>query len=391
MSEVDLRERLSNLSKQQYEVLKLLCEGLDYAAIAERLYIVRGTVRAHAYKIRDTLEVANNLELLSKYAPLLTEEKPSPSRESPEAEPPQKPAAIERDEELVQEQTGAEFGPVSIPERVRSRRLPVLFIGAIAGLCLAAVVTVVVTYAVRGILSGMEQAQATEQSEVLVVEVTREVTVGATMDSSAQPASTARPAAMATVAPENTPTLLPPSPTPEPTDTPIPPSPTPAPSATPSPTLTPLPTATSTPLPPTEPPDTPPGSMLEVGDSWRQNGVRLKLKETNLSPKCVSFLFDFYNDTDHQMVVKIDPDAFSVQDNRGQRWTLTSISDWIICDTREIYIDEQSETVDPGDNYGAHWFGFLGATTDERVNEVIITVGKMSQIDNARWRVPIYN
>jgi hypothetical protein len=117
----------------------------------------------------------------------------------------------------------------------------------------------------------------------------------------------------------------------------------------------------------------------------------MKLIETNLSPDCVSFRFDFFNDTNHEVMVTMDPEAFSVQDNLGQRWRLVSVSDWTICDTRGIYIEEQSGAVDPGDNFGPHWFGFEGPVTDTRVDEVVISVERVNQISNAKWRVPVYN
>jgi len=168
-----------------------------------------------------------------------------------------------------------------------------------------------------------------------------------------------------TATPQDTLTLVPPTSSPVPADTPVP--------------------------TPTEPSDTPPGSILEVGASWYQNGVRLKLEETQLSPNCLSILIDFYNETAHQLVLVIDLEEISAEDNLGQRWPPVSLSDWIICDTRGIYTDKQSETVDPGDNYGAHWIGFEGPVTDSRVTEVVVTVQRMSQISNAKWRIPIYH
>jgi len=172
--------------------------------------------------------------------------------------------------------------------------------------------------------------------------------------------------------PMATSTLVPPTPTPAPTDTPVPPTPT----------LVPTPTV---------PRNTPPGSILEVGESWRQNDVRLKLKEPYLSSNCVAGLFDFYNDTDHQIVAVMDLDEIYAEDNLGQRWPLVSISDWTICDTRGIYTEDQIETVNPDDNFGAHWIGFKGPATDTRVTELIVTFTSMSQISNAKWRIPIYH
>jgi DNA-binding CsgD family transcriptional regulator len=370
MSKQDFPTRLSQLTERQYEVLELFCAGLDDRAIADKLCLAETTVRKHMHDIRRQLGAADNVEIMRKYCPLLRGEEPPPATTDEAGQPEHEPElGMPRNEKLFLQE----------PEPPRPNRYLLLLMGVILGACLVVASTACLLYAFREAL-GM--GTAPQVTQVLVGE-DRKVTVEVTsVLAPTQPTITSgadvSPTVADTATPQNTETPVPPSPTPEPTYTPVPPTPTPIPTDTPIPT-------------PTVPPDTPPGSVLEVGDSWRQNGVRLKLIETNLSSECVSFSFDFYNETNHQMVVEIDPEAFSVRDNLGQQWELVSISDWTICDTRGIYVEKQSETVDPGDNYGAHWFGFKGPVTDSRVNEVVITVEKISQISNARWRVPIYN
>ena len=55
------------LSDRENEVLQLLSDGLLYKEIAERLYIVHGTVRQHIHRIYEKLHVHNRTEAVNKY------------------------------------------------------------------------------------------------------------------------------------------------------------------------------------------------------------------------------------------------------------------------------------------------------------------------------------
>jgi len=191
-----------------------------------------------------------------------------------------------------------------------------------------------------------------------------------------------------------------------PTPSPVPPIPTPivivvtaTPQAVPTlvpPTLTPAPTDTPVPPTPTVSSNTPPESILEVGESWQQNDVRLRLDEVDLdaSRECLTLMFNLFNDTDHTIVVAIGTQHFSVVDNLGRQWRFSSIGFCLYgCSGRS---EEIVDTVDAGERFRTEgcdtWkASFDGSVTDTRVDEVIVTVDGLSQISNARWRIPIYH
>ena len=145
------------------------------------------------------------------------------------------------------------------------------------------------------------------------------------------------------------------------------------------------------------PENTIPGSILETGDSWKQNGVRLRLEGVHFRPtdECVTLSFNFFNDTDHVVVVTIEEEDFSARDNLDRRWRLITISEGgTSC--REGWISELSDAVAAGERfrttgYDAWAVSFAGFLTDTSVNEVIVTIDGLSQISNARWRIPIYH
>jgi len=207
----------------------------------------------------------------------------------------------------------------------------------------------------------------------------------------AEPAETQEPAHATNTVPL-TPSPVPPTPTPivivvtaTPQDTPTlaPLTPTPAPTNTPaSPT-------------PTVPSNTPPESILEVGESWQQNDIRLRLDEVDLdaSRECLTLMFNLFNDTDHTIVVTINSQNLSVVDNLERRWRFSSIGFCTYgCSGRS---EEIVDTVEAGERFRTEgcdtWkVSFNAHLTDTNVNEVIVTVDGLSQISNARWRIPIY-
>lgn len=76
-------ERFSRLSMREREVVALICEGLDNAAIGERLFVSPNTARTHVQNILRKLDVTSRLEaasmvntfgLLDRFAVVATEE-----------------------------------------------------------------------------------------------------------------------------------------------------------------------------------------------------------------------------------------------------------------------------------------------------------------------------
>ena len=57
MSEEEAIHKLSALTERQFEVLKLVCEGLSYKLVGEELYISENTVKTHMGNIYVKLEL----------------------------------------------------------------------------------------------------------------------------------------------------------------------------------------------------------------------------------------------------------------------------------------------------------------------------------------------
>ena len=82
-----------------------------------------------------------------------------------------------------------------------------------------------------------------------------------------------------------------------------------------APTTTFLPTSTFV-------PDTPPGSILELGDEWRQNGVGLRLTRYELYPedsygKTFGVGFEFWNYTNEDLIVSYTKNDFLATTGAG--------------------------------------------------------------------------
>ncbi len=62
--EVNLSE--TGISKREYEVLKLISEGLSNQEIAEKLFVSTNTIKTHTSRLFEKLEVKNRTQALIK-------------------------------------------------------------------------------------------------------------------------------------------------------------------------------------------------------------------------------------------------------------------------------------------------------------------------------------
>ncbi|HEX5152812.1 MAG TPA: ATP-binding protein [Parafilimonas sp.] len=62
----ELSAKLYNLSSREMEIAKLVCEGIKYKEIAERLFIAERTVTKHVQNIFEKVGVTNKVELINK-------------------------------------------------------------------------------------------------------------------------------------------------------------------------------------------------------------------------------------------------------------------------------------------------------------------------------------
>jgi hypothetical protein len=170
----------------------------------------------------------------------------------------------------------------------------------------------------------------------------------------------------------------------------------PPPTSEPSPTIE--PSATTQPSP-TPIQNTAPGTLLEVGQGWRQDGLVLTLDDTyflfsNTSDCKIGLQFYIENYTMSSIIVTVRPNQFELEDNLGNQWRNTGLDMATGCpdfETRTF-----SDEVEPGETfpvsgYSTFKVGFNGPTTDPAVEYVIVTVSNLLTFNGASWKIPIIN
>jgi hypothetical protein len=215
-----------------------------------------------------------------------------------------------------------------------------------------------------------------------------------------------------TPTPTDTPTYTP-TETPGPTDTSIPtltstPTEIPEPTTTPTliPTDTPIPTftatSTNTPNPTPTESATPSGTVLAPGESLEQNGLVLTMSDYfyDVEQECIGMWFRIKNEGGHEIIVSGKARNFKAVDNLGRSWSLRKLSPSIYdkCDPT-VNEDELTFSLAPNEELTTSQFftirgfivGFTGYLTDRQVEYVDISVDDLSQITNARWRIPVHH
>jgi hypothetical protein len=140
-------------------------------------------------------------------------------------------------------------------------------------------------------------------------------------------------------------------------------------------------TATSTPVP-TELPFTPPGSVLAVGDTWRQGEVSLTLDKVLLNPSDLRPSFTLRNEGSQRIIGSYTTNKnIKVEDNLG-----------IVYTVGPYYRIKRDFTLDPGESYTINGgLPYDGDLANKMVEWVLITVDDISSIQNARWKVNVYH
>jgi hypothetical protein len=204
--------------------------------------------------------------------------------------------------------------------------------------------------------------------------------------------STSTPLTSIAQAPLLSPTYSPTSTdSPAPTDTPLPTN-TPMP---PTPTNTSAPTAT--PEPPTPTPGTPPGTILEVGQTWFQDGWELRLNSFDIGASISFPSFKLTNTSQDKRSTRYSVDNVTAIDNRGRKLPVGGVSENFgayQCNNNAVV----PLVMDPGESTSIYipcsqgTFGDMSVvadTTDPGLTEIIIKVDGISGIQNARWHVSI--
>lgn len=167
-----------------------------------------------------------------------------------------------------------------------------------------------------------------------------------------------------------------------------------------NPRPSPIPTATPIPAP-TPIPDTVPGTILEVGQTWRQGGLELRLIESELSIEGergpgVLLWFRLTSLRPQSIPVRFSSENFSAANNRGQRLQLCYTNLYERCfswNPLTVVLGSGDGIYLPSGNNdtGSHRIFVRSDIVDPAMTEIMVTVSGISSISNARWRIPIYH
>lgn len=349
MAANDPLSRFDTLTDRQKEVLHWVCQGLPYREIGEILFISEATVKSHMGNIyvklglSDLPPINRTATLFEVYCALLEKRPPSEAvePEEPEPVPPEIEKMVEEDEKALMLWEPAPIIDAQFREVPRRR----IGGGLVAGL---------MTLVGGGFPGASELEPPTTTTQL-------EESMDAVSDFTDTPETTFTPVVTATSPPA--------------TDTP-------------AFTDTPPPTRTSTPSPTPEP-DTPSGSILEVGEWWKEDGVWMRVSDYWIRPEGdIKIVIEFWNRTNGTLIFSWHPSGnFSLVDNSGHRYPLyftyesgNTMNEVIEAGELVLIRFHQYETaLHYRDKY----------VFNSSVTELILTVTGFSRIDEAEFRIPI--
>lgn len=141
---------------------------------------------------------------------------------------------------------------------------------------------------------------------------------------------------------------------------------------------------------PTQLVDTPPGTILEIEQTWRQVGAELTLKKVDVAPNHLLFFFYFTNRKSQTISIRFsEDDNFHANDNRGQRLKLCFFMNGCQHYTGQYVIAPgDTQFIEPNNGGGLL---VTISTSDPDLTEVVMKITNISSISEAAWRVPIYH
>jgi len=371
----DPLEGLSQLTERQREVLSLFCAGLVYRDIAEKLVVAEATVKSNMGTIDEKLgldSLPSNQRRKVIYevcCPALSEAAPAPigGRSEPEAVPDSVAKMVEEDERAIVPWQPAPLvappEPIEVrPRSVRAIRLRWMVFGMILGVILISVFF----YAFGDLIFPVPEVSLPEP-EVMVtvvekpVEVPVEVTVEVPVEVERTVVVTAEPGP--TSPPQIVEIVI---------------------------TATPLPTPDPTPIP-TEPVNTPPDAILEVGEWWKHEGVWLKTSEVEFgSSSYIEIRIELWNKTGNDLIFEWSPTGnFALIDNTDHRYAFewysqsqTGVNTTVIpagelMQLHHVHYGSPAVTFDD-----AHFF-------DANVTDLYFNINDLSRVPNARWHISV--
>jgi DNA-binding CsgD family transcriptional regulator len=370
MTPSDAITRLATLSERERQVLELKCDGLDYKAIGKELSIAVPTVKYDMGRVYiklglDQLSKTERLKtLLNVYCPALAQAALPPGpQEAEEPQPMPRPlvAMIEQDERALMTHNPTDV--IIIPPQPTPVKpgptgpFQLVGCGALLG-GLGCVLLIAIGLVAFWWFGGVD-------------ELTRVAQVTVVVPASAAPPLPTTPPIIQTVVVATGQVIVV-------TATPPRDAPTRVPTRAPA-----------QPPTPTPPLDTPPSTHLQVGDTWKQDGVGLTLTEgslENFQGKGQVYLsFTFANTTGSDLSVAFDIQDMVVEANNGTRF-------------RPFYTDPSGaiwkETIANGNRrevwfYGSTEYSWLGDYFSPDVSFILITVRNWSRIAEANWQIDI--
>jgi DNA-binding CsgD family transcriptional regulator len=364
----DPLEGLSQLTKHQRKVLQLVCDGLSYKEIAVILVIAVSTVKAHMGNIYQRLgldilpPVQRRKVIYEVCCPAMNEVPPAPEEASvePEAVPDSVARMVEEDERaLVPWQPAPLVAPAEIievrPRPVRAIRLRWLVFGMILG----AILVSGLIYAFSDQIFG--ETTTSEQEVVGVVTVVEKL-MEVTVEVEKTVVVTAEPGPEQPTSPPQIVEVIV--------------------------TATPLPTPVPS-LIPTEPVNTPPDTILEVGEWWKHEGVWMKVSEVEFGTSSyVEIRIEFWNKTGNDLIFEWSPTGnFSMIDNTDHRysyeWYSQSGVNSELIPTGELVQLHHTHYGEPAVTFDdSHYF-------DANVTDLYFTVEDISRLPFAKWHISV--
>ena len=150
-------------------------------------------------------------------------------------------------------------------------------------------------------------------------------------------------------------------------------------------------------MPPASIPETQPGTVLEVGEAWRQGKLELRLTGREVYPKIILAFFTVTNIGTTQRVIEYSQDNFSAVDTLNRRIDTGGV-DWNFDPFVQHTCSSNTAILDPNDYETILIYcergNFEGVAlavdvTDNSITEIVITASGISSINDAQWRIPI--
>jgi len=146
--------------------------------------------------------------------------------------------------------------------------------------------------------------------------------------------------------------------------------------------------------------DTPAGTILEVGQSWRTDNLVLTLGDAKLQAQpdwnfCyVSLRFYLENMSAVDRIITVSESEFTINDSLGKKNILHGISSYLYpCPSQ---IDERpfSQLVKSGERFPDDGYWYVGVSddiTNPSLDYLMVMVNGLSSFKGATWKIKVYH